>query len=315
MTGLVTRFAAQVAATPTATAVVDAAERLTYRDLDERVNRLAQHLVDRGVGPEVVVGACLPRGTAAVTALLAIMKAGGAYLPLDPEHPASRLCYLLETADARLVIGEPGALPAFAVPVVSPHAAADRWPSDPPERTASADNLACVIFTSGSTGRPKGIGLCARSIENVADWALARASGPVVCAQICSLGFDMSLQEIFGTLLGGGRLVIGNEEQRKDPYLLMDLLAGEAIERLYVSPSFLHQLAKAYLARPVTTRLDSLRHVVAAGERLRVTPEVRQFLADAGAELENQYGPSETHQATANPLRGAPAGWPLPPGR
>jgi amino acid adenylation domain-containing protein len=311
---LVDRFHAQVARTPDADALVAAGTRLSYRELDERANRLAHLLRDHGVGPEMVVGQYLPRGPEAVTGLLAILKAGGAYLPLDPGHPAPRLSYLVDTAGARLILAEPGRHPDFGVAVVPPHAAdTARTPDGPPDRVPAPDSLACVILTSGSTGRPKGIGLCDRSIANVADWALSRAPGPVVCAHICSLGFDVSLQEIFGTLLGGGRLVVGDEELRKDPYLLMDLLAQEAAQRLYTSPGFLHQLARAYLSRSARPALGELRQVIAAGERLRVTDDVRRFLAGVGAELENQYGPSETHQATANPLRGKASGWPEHP--
>ena len=304
---LIDRLHRQVRRSPGAVAVVDRGSRTSYRELDERANRLAHHLIEGGVGPEVVVGMCLPRGLEAITGLLAIMKAGGVYLPLDPAYPHARLTSLVRASQARLVLGGSG----FGVPEVMPGTVVDALPATPPDRPSAGDSLVCVIFTSGSTGQPKGIGLPSRTIENVADWAL-RASAPRVCAQFCSLGFDMSLQEIFGTLLGGGTLAVVDEEQRKDPFLLLELLERERVERLYLSPGFLRRLAAAYLSLTPRPRL-ALCEIIAAGEVLRVTNEVRRFLAETGALLENQYGPSETHQATANPLQGAPAEWPASP--
>ncbi|MFD5701940.1 non-ribosomal peptide synthetase [Streptomyces lasiicapitis] len=322
---LVDRFHQQVGRTPDAVALVDDGHRITYRELDTHANRLAHRLRDHGIGTEDVVGSALPRGRQALTGLLAIMKAGGVYLPLDGSYPHDRLAHMVAVSGARLVLGPDG----FGVPALLPEAepgtSAEPGPGpgrEPgagpapaqvaaPERLSSPDAVLCVIFTSGSTGRPKGIGLPSRTIENVADWAM-RVPGPRVCAQFCSLGFDMSLQEIFGTLLAGGSLVTVPEETRKDPFLLLDLLERENVERLYLSPSFLRQLAGAHLSRPERPRL-ALREVIAAGEPLRVTDEVRRFLTEAGAALENQYGPSETHQATANPLPGGPQDWATDP--
>ncbi|MGA4844129.1 non-ribosomal peptide synthetase [Streptomyces sp. G45] len=311
---VVDRFHRQVELTPDAVAVVgDDGHRTTYRALDARANRLAHQLRARGIGAEDVVGCCLPRGVEAITGLLAIMKAGGVYLPLDGTYPHDRLARLVAVSGARLVLGPEGFGAPSLLPDLSgpPGPGTDAESATPPERHASPDRLLCVIFTSGSTGRPKGIGLPARTLANVADWAL-RVPNPRVCAQFCSLGFDMSLQEVFGALLAGGSLVTVTEERRKDPFLLLDLLAREQVERLYLSPSFLRQLAGAHLSAPDRPRL-ALREIIAAGEPLRVTEEVRRFLAETGATLENQYGPSETHQATANPLPGPASDWPADP--
>ncbi len=317
---IIERFEDCASANSESTALVSGSERVTYGDLDTRSNRLAHLLQDRGVGPESVVGICLDRRPDAFVSMLGVLKAGGAFLPMDPAHPAARRAAMLEQAGAQLLLSESaleGALPDCDVPVLLMEDLADElgsFPTSRPQRHLPPGGLRCVIFTSGSTGRPKGIGMHSASIANVADWAVNRLPGPQVFLQFTSLGFDVSLQEIFGALLSGGSLVLVEEEHRQDPTALLDLVAEEGVERMYLSPSFLRQFARAAIRDPRSVASLRLREIVAAGEPLRLTPEIRKFFALLdGTVLENQYGPSETHQATACTLTGELGAWPDSP--
>jgi len=208
-------FGAQAAATPDAVALVHDGHGLTYRELDERANRLAHHLRALGVGPEVRVGICLPRTPGMVAALLAVLKAGGAYLPLDPEYPRERLGWMLEDAGARLVLTEDalaGRLPegAEVVRLDGLAAALRDLPADDPGSGVLPDNLSHVIFTSGSTGRPKGVMIRQSSTVVLLRWLREIVSdeerGAVLFST--SINFDVSVAEVFGTLAWGGKLVM-----------------------------------------------------------------------------------------------------------
>jgi amino acid adenylation domain-containing protein len=297
---IIERFEACAAAAPEAVALVAGADRVSYRELDERANRLAHALRAKGIERETVVATCFGRTADAFVAMLAVLKTGGAFLPMDPVHPAERHEAMCAVADARMLLGAP--LPEH-----------DGFPATPPPRVVGERDVRCVIFTSGSTGQPKGIALTSEAIAKVADWATARTTAPEVWVQFTSLGFDVSLQEIFGALLSGGSLVLVSEDHRRDPVALLRLLAESGAQRLYLSPAFLRQLAGAAAAHPELTAAVRLTEVVSAGEQLRLTADIRRFFAVTGAVLENQCGPSETHQATAFTMVGDPARWPDPP--
>ncbi|MEE1740445.1 non-ribosomal peptide synthetase [Streptomyces sp. BE147] len=317
---IIERFEERASTDPEATALVAAQERMTYRELDSRADRLAHLLQRRGAGPETVVGLCMDRRPEAFVAMLAVLKTGGAVLPMDPGHPARRLRDNLAACGALLLLTERAHTEAFQgldIPVLPCEEFADaaaEYPATRPDRFLHEAALRCVLFTSGSTGRPKGIGLPSASIRKVAEWAVHRLDGPQVFLQFTSLGFDVSLQEIFGALLSGGSLVLVREEHRQDPAALLDLMVRERVERIYLSPAFLRQFARAALQDRDRMRALVLTEIVSAGEPLRLTPEVREFMgALPGTVLENQYGPSETHQATACTLDGGLASWPDAP--
>ncbi|GHH43348.1 non-ribosomal peptide synthetase [Lentzea cavernae] len=297
---IIERFEAQAAATPDAVAVVAGPVHVSYRELEERANRLAHALRAKGIESRSVVATCFDRTPAAFVAMLAVLKTGAAFLPMDPTHPAERHEAMCDIASARLVLSEP--LPEH-----------DEFPATPPARELDERNVRCVLFTSGSTGEPKGIALRGEAIAKVADWAVARGTGPEVWLQFTSLGFDVSLQEIFGALLSGGSLVLVTEEHRRDPVALLRLVAEQGVQRLYLSPAFLRQLAAAAVAHPELTESLTLNEVVSAGEQLRLNADIRRFFAVTGAVLENQCGPSETHQATACTMVGDPVKWPETP--
>jgi amino acid adenylation domain-containing protein len=287
-------FRAAVKATPDAVAVVDDDVEWTYTELDARSDRLAALLVERGVGPEDVVALALDRSAELVAALLAVQKAGAAYLAIDPDYPAQRIAYLLGDAEPVLLIST-GAiaadLPAHGSPVLLletlPPAGA------PVAAVARADlrNPAYVIYTSGSTGRPKGVAVTHAGLAALAaDQAARFGAGPGdAVLQFASPSFDASVFDLAMGLLTGARLVLTSADRRLPGPALTELLARRGITHLHVAPSVLALLEPADVPPGMA--------VIVGGEA---------FPADLAAKwapgrvLVNVYGPTEaTVYATA----------------
>ncbi|HEU4562742.1 MAG TPA: amino acid adenylation domain-containing protein, partial [Longimicrobium sp.] len=308
--------------TPNAVAVVFDGGELTYRELDERANRLAWHLAGMGVGPDARVGLCLERDPEMMVAVLGILKAGAAYVPLDPAYPAERLAYMLEDSAARVLLTEQSVaerLPAGETPVVCLDTDADaaaiaRQSATRPRVPVGPEHLAYVIYTSGSTGRPKGVAMPHRPLVNLLAWQEGdwRAPAAAVTLQFATISFDASFHEIFSCWTAGGQVVLIAEALRYDPAGLLEVMERAGVERLFMPAVALQQLAEVADARGVVP--SRLREVQTAGEQLRVTEPMRRWLGALGAPLHNHYGPSETHVVTALALEGDPAGWPLLPG-
>jgi amino acid adenylation domain-containing protein len=316
--------AAQAARTPDAVAVADGSASLTWGELLERARGLARRLRALGVGPDVPVGLFLERSPDMMVALLGVLEAGGAYLPLDPAWPADRLRLMLDDAHAPVLVTHrplAGAVPPGdrAVVEVDRMDRSDR--SDQSDATTPLPgHLAYVVYTSGSTGRPKGVAMTHAAITAMLLWqqrTSAAKAGRTL--QYTSLSFDVSFQEIFSTWWAGGTLVLVSEDVRRDPAALVRHLAAERVERLFLPFVALQQLAMAALDEDASGAFpDSLREVMSAGEQLYVTPQVAELfsrLASQGdtAELHNHYGPSETHAVSWLALRGDAAGWPERP--
>ena len=247
---------------------------LSYSNLDRRANRLAHYLVDLGVGPEVKVAICLERSTELVVALLAVLKAGGAYVPLDPDNPSERLAFLVADSAAPLLLtrGELGSrLGATRARVVNLEAEAEaiaRRSCESPGRRSGPTNTAYVIYTSGSTGRPKGVVVTRGNVARLFDaTAELYGFGPDdVWPLFHSPAFDVSVWEIWGALLHGGRLVVVPYWVTRSPESFAELLDAEGVTVLNQTPSAFYPLIEAARARGRVT--CTLKWVIFAGEAL-----------------------------------------------
>ncbi|MFI9262198.1 amino acid adenylation domain-containing protein [Streptomyces sioyaensis] len=286
---------------PDAVAVVFGAESLSYRQLNERANRLAHHLRGLGVGPEVLVGVCLERGLEMVIALLAVLKAGGAYVPLDPEYPVERLKLLLEDTAAPVVLTQEvlrNRLPVDDRELICLDADSETIAQEAatdPVSDVGPDNLAYVIYTSGSTGTPKGVQIQHRSILNRfrgtdEDFGFGTED---VWPLFHSFAFDVSVWEIWGALTYGGRLVVVDRDTTRNAAAFMKLLIEQRVTVLNQTPSAFGLLQQV-IGTESAGRL-SLRLVIFAGEALQPT-RLRPWweaYGGAGPRLVNMYGITE----------------------
>nr|WNA11483.1 nonribosomal peptide synthetase [Kitasatospora sp.] len=298
-------FRARAAAAPASVALVCGETALSYRELDDRANRLAQLLTAHGAGPERIVALALPRSIDLVVAVLAVLKAGAAYLPLDPEYPAARLAHMVADARPALVLAGteteaklPGGHGAPVLLLDDPAVLADLAgrPAHTPAVELHPDHPAYVIYTSGSTGVPKGVVNTHRNVVRLFDATRAWFDfGPDdVWTLFHSYAFDFSVWELWGPLLHGGRLVVVPYETSRTPGAFLDLLADQGVTVLNQTPSAFHQLAQAEAALPV--RRLALRLVVFGGEALqpaRLADWYRRHPDDAPV-LVNMYGITET---------------------
>ncbi|MFF5456121.1 non-ribosomal peptide synthase/polyketide synthase [Streptomyces sp. NPDC012950] len=246
-------FARHVAERPGAVALVDRGTRLDYAELDARSNRIAHLLAAQGVGPESVVGVAVPRSADMIATVLATLKLGAAFLPLDLVHPADRLAYMIEDSRATLIVGTEqvaGKIPATDAPVLlldepGTAAALEGQPAtEPPAAPVALDQAAYVIYTSGSTGRPKGVVVPHEGISSLVATAVDRmgleADSSVL--QFASIGFDVFVFELAMALCHGGRLVLITDEARVAGPALTDFLADQAISHMILPPSLVSAL-------------------------------------------------------------------------
>ena len=314
---VVDAVARQVVATPDAMAIRFEEETLTYAELDRRATALAQHLRALGAGRDRVIGIAMERSVAMVVTVLAVLRSGSAYAPIDPEYPAERVAGMLEDAAVRLVCST--RLVAQRIPALAAATLifADEVPPAAPDVVLDPpmlDDLAYVIFTSGSTGRPKGVAMPHRPLANLIAWQQRQSTaGPGdATLQFASLSFDVSFQELFSTWSTGGTLVLVDEMTRRDPPAMLRLLETARVKRIFLPYIALQSLAEAGLEASAFP--SALSEVITAGEQLQVTPAISAWMARrAGSVLFNQYGPSETHVVTQLALRGGPGGWPSVP--
>lgn len=306
---VIDRFDMQVVRTPAAIALTDGLHTLTYRALRDRADALAARLQERGVGRDSIVPLIAARSLEALVAILAILKAGGACLPVDPAWPAERIAWVLEDCGARLALSD---IPQPGVETIP----LDASSPVPLRRLHDRRSLAYAIYTSGSTGKPKGVELEHEVLEGLIEWHAHhlphREEERVL--QFSALCFDVCFQEVFATWCAGATLVLPDEASRRDPARLLAFLKAQEVERIYLPFVALQQLSEAARRTP-DAELPRLRDIITAGEQLRATPALQDFVRRmAGCRLHNHYGPSETHVVTAFTLPDDPAEWSeLPP--
>lgn len=282
------RVAEAAARRPDALAVRDRAQTLTYAALDERVSRTAAGLAARGVGPGHVVGVCVERGADLIVALLAVQRAGAAYLPLDPGHPAERIAYVLGDSGASLVVTDEtgaGAIPPTAGTARLADLAAAGAAGFPSQ--ASPAGLAYLMYTSGSTGRPKGVAIrhaaVSATLASLADRPGLDADDVLVA--VTTAAFDISVVDIFLPLVVGGSIVVAGREDVTDPGRLSALLADGAT-LMQATPATWRLLLDDGWTPPAGFR------VWCGGEGM--PPDLAQRLARTGAPVWDLYGPTET---------------------
>ncbi|MFC6093060.1 non-ribosomal peptide synthase/polyketide synthase [Saccharothrix lopnurensis] len=301
-------FARQAGLTPGATALISGTERVTYAELDARADRLAHHLLGLGTRPGDVVGVCLPRGVELVLAVLAVLKAGGAYTVLDPRFPAARLTAVCERAGVRVVVCEDDGpftgfttagptstdpattapttpAPTTSAPTTSGHLAA---PTGAPGVAVSPEDVACVMFTSGSTGEPKGVVAPHRAlVGTLSGQDYARFAADEVWLQCSPVSWDAFALELFGALLHGGTCVLQPGEA-PEPAVIARLLVEHRVTTAHVSASLLNFLVDEH-----PEAFAGLRVLMTGGEAASTHHVARLLDRHPGLRLVNGYSPVE----------------------
>jgi len=287
-------FERQAATTPDAVAVIFDDSSITYRELNARANRLANHLRTLGVGPEVLVGICLERSIEMVVGLLGILKAGAAYVPLDPAFPTERLAFMLQDSRAALLLTEEALLKELPevdaeIVCIDAHSKAiSAHSGDNLEPAVTSSSLAYVIYTSGSTGKPKGVQIEHRALVNFLT-SMAREPGIVdrdVLLAVTTLSFDIAGLELYLPLIRGARLVIASRETASDALLLKAGIDACGATIMQATPSTWRMLIDA------GWNGDQRLKVLCGGEAL--SRELANELLPRCSELWNMYGPTET---------------------
>ncbi|WP_249725487.1 non-ribosomal peptide synthetase [Paenibacillus dendritiformis] len=302
-------FREQAVKTPDGIALVFGETMLTYQELDRLSDQLTLALQHRNIGEGSIVGIMAGRSPHMIIGLLGILKAGAAFLPVDPSYPADRIAYMLEDSQAACLLidsAQTGKRPAYdgATLIISDLLAANQdvgVPREPVEVSLYEENglPIYVIYTSGTTGNPKGVILKHSNLINLVLYQHKHTSVPFHknVLQYASYSFDVSYQEIFTTLLAGGTLHVVDEEMRRDPYALFRYIEDRGIETIYLPASFVKFVWNDPAYESVWP--SSVRHIITAGEALVVGKSLQRYLRERGVTLHNHYGPSETHVATA----------------
>lgn len=289
-------FAEQVETTPEAIALVFEDTALTYQQLDQKANQLAHYLQKLGVGTEVLVGICVERSLEMVIGILGILKAGAAYVPIDPEYPSERLAYMLEDSQVQVLLTQEKLLTQISHHHIKTVCLDSDWQEIAQEATSNltcsvqGENLAYVIYTSGSTGKPKGAMNTHQGIYNRLLWMQTayKLNAADRVLQKTPFSFDVSVWEFFWPLLNGASLVMAKPGGHGDRSYLIDLICKEQITTLHFVPSML----QVFLDGEDVQKCTSIKRVICSGEALPLNLQTR-FFQRFNCELHNLYGPTE----------------------
>ncbi|MFD2169214.1 amino acid adenylation domain-containing protein [Tumebacillus lipolyticus] len=288
-------FEQQVAKTPDQIAVRYEGETLTYRELNERANRLAAALIKQGVEPDRFVGVCMERSLELIVSLYAVLKAGGAYVPIDPTLPAERVSFLLEDAQVGVLLTQQAILSELAVQgakvICVDTEDFSQESAENPQVAISSDHLAYMIYTSGSTGLPKGAMIPHKGIVNRLIWMQEeyRLTERDIVLQKTPMSFDVSVWEFFWPLLFGAGMVLARPEGHKDAAYLRDLIIEQGVTTLHFVPS----MFQIFVEEKGVERCQSLLRVFCSGEALPLELQKRCYARLPHVELHNLYGPTE----------------------
>ncbi len=304
------RFAEQVSAVPDAVALRDDSTAMTYRELDSRSRDLAAYLRTLGVGPDTLVGLYAHRSVPLVVGMVAVLRAGGAYLPLDPAYPPSRVRAILDHARPPVVLHDSPLSTTDAVRLVPLDV--DLPPAPPPADLAAPDDLAYAIYTSGSTGEPKGVAVTRANLATSTAARLAVYGGPVSgFVLVSSPAFDTSVASIFWSLATGAELYLPRAGTELDLDRLAALLRRPSATHLVCLPSLYRLLLDRFRDEP-----SALRVVAVAGEPVDPDLVARHHEVQPEVQLHNEYGPTEntvwSTVARLSPGAAAPIGFPVP---
>ncbi|MEH2442452.1 amino acid adenylation domain-containing protein [Nostoc sp.] len=317
-------FEAQVERSPESIALVfkeaqkHEQSSLTYRELNQRANQLAHYLQSLGMKPDMPIGICVERTLEMAIAVLAVLKTGCAYVPIDPAYPQERLAFMLEDTQVSVLLTQQQLLTKLpehnsqAICLDTDWDKISQYSHKNPDSEVTSENLAYIIYTSGSTGKPKGICLAHRPLVNLLEWHLNSLLTGARTLQFASLSFDASFHEMFAAWCSGGTLFLISENLRRDTTALPDFIHNQEIEKVILPVVVLKQMAE--LATSQLELFTSLKEVTTTGEQLQITPAiVKLFKSLPYCSFHNHYGPSETHVVTALTLDKNPDSWPTYP--
>lgn len=313
-------FSEQVNKVPESIAIVFEDSSLTYKELNHRSNQLAHFLIQKNVLPNDRVAISTDRSIDTIITLLAILKTGSTYVPIEISYPKDRIHFIAENSESKYVLVSKKSAELYIdlqdrllITEDALEEAKNLSTEDIILKT-DEDRLAYILHTSGTTGNPKGVCMGQNALVNLLLWQKEKsiADEKTKTLQFSPLSFDVSFQEIFATLITGGTLVLISEDLRLDPLRLLNLIAEQGINRIFLPFVALQSITESAVASEIFP--IALKEVMTAGEQLKVTPQIIKFFSQIPeSTLYNQYGPTEAHVVTEFKLSGDPKEWPALP--